>query len=125
MRSRSLAAALLLSAVLASPAPLLACGCGVFDVAAGSTDILLGGYKMGRFGAGSPWAWYGSAQWDQPVLISGGYRPGTEVNAVAGACFDGWRPPGSRRPRWRKSSPPGARATRGCSRPTAAPATAA
>jgi hypothetical protein len=58
----------------------------------GSTDLLLGAYQMGRFGAGSPWAWYANALWDQPVLIAAGYRPGAEVNAVAGAYYEGWKP---------------------------------
>jgi hypothetical protein len=63
------------------------------SIGSGSTDLLLGAYKMGRLGA-SPWAWYANGRWDQPVLISGGYRPGEEVDALAGVYYDGWKPAG-------------------------------
>lgn len=63
------------------------------QIGTGSTDILLGGYRMGR-PADADWAWYASAQLDQPALIAAGYRPGAEINAALGVYQDGWRPAG-------------------------------
>ena len=34
---------------------------------------------------------FANGSWDQPVLTRGGYRPGSEVDAVAGNYFDGWK----------------------------------
>lgn len=54
----------------------------------GSTDLLLGGFHRGRFGA-SHWNWFGQAELDLPVLKQGDYRPGLEVDAAAGIYYDG------------------------------------
>lgn len=59
------------------------------QIGTGSTDLLLGAYKRGRFGA-SAWNWFSNLQWDEPAIAAGGYRPGAEVNAVAGAYYEGW-----------------------------------
>lgn len=61
------------------------------QIGTGSTDLLLGGYEMGRFGASGA-AWFANALWDVPVLIAAGYRPGAEVSAAAGVYDDAWRP---------------------------------
>ena len=62
------------------------------EIGTGSTDLLLGAYKMGvlvpRVG------WFASAQYDQPVLTAAGYRPGAEVGAAAGVYYDAFRPGG-------------------------------
>lgn len=60
------------------------------QIGTGSTDLLLGAYRMGRVGAEGRWAWFANAQWDQPVLIAAGYRPGAEVNAAVGGYYDDW-----------------------------------
>lgn len=64
------------------------------QIGTGSTDLLLGGYKLGLVGAGALWGWYANALYDQPVLVSGGYRPGPELDAAAGAYFNGATPAG-------------------------------
>ena len=60
------------------------------EIGTGSTDLLLGAYKLGRFGD-APWGWFSNVQWDEPAIAAGGYRPGAEVDAVAGVYFDRWR----------------------------------
>jgi len=58
------------------------------EIGSGSTDVLLGGYHMGEI-PGSNWDWFVNAEGDQPMLNAGGYRPGTEIDAVAGGYYDG------------------------------------
>ena len=58
------------------------------EIGSGSTDILLGAYHQGNL-AGE-FNWFANGQWDQPVLIQAGYRPGAEVNAALGAYYNGW-----------------------------------
>jgi hypothetical protein len=58
------------------------------QIGTGSTDILFGGFHRARFGS-SHWNWFGQAELDLPVLKSGDYRPGLEVDAAAGVYYDG------------------------------------
>lgn len=58
------------------------------QIGSGSTDLLLGAYHMGNLA--DMWNWFANAQLDQPVLITAGYRPGDEVDAVTGVYYDGW-----------------------------------
>ena len=52
-------------------------------------NLLLDAYRMDHLVA--QWNWFANGSWDQPVLTRGGYRPGSEVDAVAGTYFDGWK----------------------------------
>jgi hypothetical protein len=58
-------------------------------IGSGSTDLLLGGWHMGRLTSDNKWSWYTQGEWDQPVLIQDHYRPGTEVNIAAGLYHEG------------------------------------
>ncbi len=58
------------------------------QIGTGSTDVLFGGFHRARFGS-SRWNWFGQAELDLPVLKSGDYRPGLEVDAAAGVYYDG------------------------------------
>jgi len=58
-------------------------------IGTGSTNLLLGGYKMGRFSNAS-YGWFANGVLDQPVLTKGDYRPGTEINASVGTYYEGW-----------------------------------
>ena len=58
------------------------------EIGTGSTDLLLGAYHTGNV-AGA-WRWYANIALDQPVLITAGYRPGAEVDAVGGVYYEGW-----------------------------------
>jgi hypothetical protein len=60
------------------------------QIGTGSTDLLLGAYRMGRLPALEAWGWFADAQWDQPMLYRGEYRPGGDVNAALGAYYEGW-----------------------------------
>jgi hypothetical protein len=60
------------------------------QIGTGSTDILLGVYHMGNIPALGAWNWFTNAQWDEPVINAGGYRPGAEIDAVVGSYYDGW-----------------------------------
>jgi hypothetical protein len=60
------------------------------QIGSGSTDVLLGGYHLGRLSEDNRWTYFAQAQWDQPVLAHQSYRPGAEGVAVAGVYFDGW-----------------------------------
>jgi hypothetical protein len=59
------------------------------QIGTGSTDLLLGGFHSGRTPLDAV-NWFANAQWDEPVLDSGGYRPGAEIDAAVGSYYDGW-----------------------------------
>lgn len=59
------------------------------EIGTGSTDLLLGASKMGRLTDDANWTWFVDGQYDQPMLIKGGYRPGAEVDAAAGVYYNG------------------------------------
>ena len=60
------------------------------QIGSGSTDLLLGGYHLGRLTADNRWTYFFQGQWDQPVAHKDNYRPGAEGVAVAGVYFEGW-----------------------------------
>jgi len=60
------------------------------QIGAGGTDLLLGAYHKGRIATGGAWSWFSNGAWDEPLLDSGGYRPGAEIDAALGAAYDGW-----------------------------------
>ncbi len=60
------------------------------QIGSGSTDLLLGGYHLGRLTADNRWSYFLQAQWDQPVAHQEDYRPGSEGVGVAGVYFEGW-----------------------------------
>jgi hypothetical protein len=61
------------------------------EIGTGSTDLLLGAYHMGVLTSDNRFDWFVNAQLDQPFLITAGYRPGSEVDAVSGVYYNGWR----------------------------------
>jgi hypothetical protein len=60
------------------------------QIGTGSTDLLLGAYHVGRVPGADDWDWFADGQWDEPVLDSGGYRPGAEIDASLGSYYAGW-----------------------------------
>jgi hypothetical protein len=60
------------------------------EIGSGSTDVLLGAYHLGRLSEDGSWNWFVNGELDQPVLISGGYRPGSEVDATGGVYYEKW-----------------------------------
>lgn len=62
------------------------------QLATGSTDLLLGGYRQLRFGGlDGHWSAFMQALLDTPLDTQGGYRPGTELDAAFGAYPGSWR----------------------------------
>jgi hypothetical protein len=61
------------------------------EIGTGSTDLLLGAYHVGPLGADTPWNWFVNSEWDQPTLTADGYTPGSEVDAVGGSYYNGWK----------------------------------
>ncbi len=57
------------------------------ELGTGSTDLLLGAYHQGNITKTS-FNWFINGQWDQPALITAGYRPGTEWDAAGGVYYD-------------------------------------
>ena len=60
------------------------------QIGSGSTDVLLGGYHLGRLTADNRWSYFLQGQWDQPVAHQDNYRPGAEGVVAAGAYYEGW-----------------------------------
>ena len=60
------------------------------QIGTGSTDLLLGGYHLGRILGLDSLSWFANGQWDEPVLTMGLYRPGAEVDASFGSYYEGW-----------------------------------
>lgn len=60
------------------------------QIGSGSTDLLLGGYHLGRLSADNRWAYYLQGQLAVPIAHKPNYRPGAEGVAVAGLYFEGW-----------------------------------
>jgi hypothetical protein len=65
------------------------------EIGTGSTDLLLGAHHRGSFTETNVWSWFVQAQWDQPFLVKGGYRPGAEIGAGGGVHYNGWSPGGA------------------------------
>jgi len=67
---------------------------GLFDrdtrIGTGSTDLLLGGFHVGQLTADNKWNWFANAQVDVPMLKTTDYRPGEEIDTLAGVYFNDW-----------------------------------
>lgn len=61
------------------------------DIGTGSTDALLGAFMRGRLPIGKSWDWFFDGQLAVPVSTSGDYRPGSDINAIAGVYHTGLR----------------------------------
>jgi hypothetical protein len=59
-------------------------------IGTGSTDLLIGAYKMGNLTDDYAWAWFANAQGDFPIVTQDGYRPGSEINATVGVSYEEW-----------------------------------
>jgi hypothetical protein len=59
------------------------------QIGTGTTDFLLGGYRMGQ---GGNWGWYAQVMWQHAFNMRGGYRPGDSFDANVGLHYDGFLP---------------------------------
>ena len=60
------------------------------QIGTGSTDLLVGGYHLGKITDDGSWNYYVRGMWDQPVATKSIYRPGYELLGVVGAYYHGW-----------------------------------
>ena len=60
------------------------------QIGTGSTDLLFGGFHVGSLFGSAAWNWFANGQIQQPTLISGGYRPGAELDVAVGAYYHRW-----------------------------------
>jgi hypothetical protein len=60
------------------------------QIGSGSTDLLVGGYHLGRLTSDQRWSYFVEGQWDQPVAHRANYRPGAEGVIAFGAYYEGW-----------------------------------
>ena len=56
------------------------------QIGTGTTDLLLGGYRMGQEGT---WGWYAQVMWMHAFNTRDGYRPGDSFDANVGFHYDG------------------------------------
>jgi hypothetical protein len=59
------------------------------QIGTGSTDMLLGAYRMGPVSKDGRWVYFVQAMWEQPLAYRAGYKVGGEVNGAAGVYYDG------------------------------------
>jgi len=60
------------------------------QLGSGSTDLLLGAYHVQKLDDENLWNGFVQIQLDLPFMEQDGYRPGTEVDAVAGVQYNGF-----------------------------------
>ncbi|MDR3528048.1 MAG: hypothetical protein P4L57_12300 [Rhizomicrobium sp.] len=58
------------------------------EIGSGSTDLSFGASHIGTFGVVSPWHYFVQGRYQFSVATTGGYRPGNELNGVAGVSYD-------------------------------------
>jgi hypothetical protein len=58
------------------------------QIGTGSTDSLLGAYKLGRIGESSKWNWFAQGNWQHALVIRNGYRVGDEISAATGIYYN-------------------------------------
>lgn len=59
------------------------------EIGAGSTDILIGGYRGASLAANGKWSYFVQALGDLPVASQGGYTPGREADGAVGVAYHG------------------------------------
>ncbi len=58
------------------------------QIGTGSTDFLIGGYKLGKFSNNSKLNWFAQTNWQHAFLVHRGYRVGDEISAASGIFYD-------------------------------------
>jgi len=58
------------------------------EIGSGSTDLTVGAYHVGSLDALGIWRYYAQARYQFAVASTTGYRPGNELDAVAGVSYD-------------------------------------
>ena len=60
------------------------------EIGTGTTDLLLGGYRLWKFGADGAWGAFVQTLADLPAGSRAGYRPGKELDTAFGIYPQGW-----------------------------------
>ncbi len=60
------------------------------SIGTGSTDILIGGYHLGKLTRDNIFSYLVQGNFDVPVASQGGYRPGAEFDGALGAYYSGF-----------------------------------
>jgi hypothetical protein len=58
------------------------------EIGSGSTDLSFGAYHVGSLDALGEWRYFTQARYQGAASSTGGYRPGNELDAVAGVSYD-------------------------------------
>lgn len=57
-------------------------------IGSGSTDLMFGAYRRGSLDAFGTWRYFAQARYQTAFATQGDYRPGDELDAVAGVSYD-------------------------------------
>ena len=58
------------------------------EIGSGSTDLSFGAYHLGSLSNDGDWRYFAQGRYQFAVASHGGYRPGNEMNAVAGVTYN-------------------------------------
>jgi len=58
------------------------------EIGSGSTDLMFGAYHFGELDAFGTWRYFLNARLTTAIAEQGGYRPGDELNGLAGLSYD-------------------------------------
>jgi len=58
------------------------------EIGSGSTDLMFGAYHIGAFDPLGVWRYFLNARYTTAVAEQGGYRPGDELDGIAGVSYD-------------------------------------
>jgi hypothetical protein len=58
------------------------------EIGSGSTDLSFGAYHVGKLSTDGAWRYFVQGRYQLAVTTTGGYRPGNELNGVAGVSYD-------------------------------------
>lgn len=58
------------------------------EIGTGSTDVIIGGYHLGRISPISALNYFVQGTWDKPIMVADQYRPGDDINVATGISFD-------------------------------------
>ncbi|MDR3605951.1 MAG: hypothetical protein P4M08_01065 [Oligoflexia bacterium] len=59
------------------------------EIGSGSTDLLLGAFHYGPITDNGLWNYFAQINLDEPIFTQHGYFPGSEIDAAAGAYYNG------------------------------------